>query len=381
MIHRSDFGTLIREPEGQAVSIYMPAHYAIDNAQDKIRFKNFIKEAENQLKNRGMRAPEAARMLEPGIKLLNDSAFWKYQGDGLALFFSGKGFKYFRAPVSFSELVEVDSRFHIRPLLNLFNNDGACFVLAVGQRLTRLLHCTRDSFMDITPEQMPRNISEVLRFDQFQKQRQYRTVGSPGLGKRNTFILHGQAQEKEYDKADILRYFREIDRAVNAVIKEENNPLVLVSMDYLQPIYREINKYSNLLDEGLTENPDDFSEDKIHRQAWAFAESYCRNVRNDAVKKYRELAGTGYSTDNMEDVLIASADGKVGTLFIDLESQQWGKYDAEARKVKLLPADRPGAEDLLDLVTVNTLLHKGIVYGLDKEELKGVQTAAAILRY
>ena len=194
-------------------------------------------------------------------------------------------------------------------------------------------------------------------------------------------MSHGQATGKEYDKVNLLRYFQETDRAVHSLLKEEKAPLILAAVDYLRPIYREANKYGNLVATGIKENPDELSDEKIHRQAWSIIEPYYRKSREDALKRYRELAGTGYSLDNLEDILVASAEGKVSTLFIEMEARPWGKYDSQARKVQTLPANQPGAEDLLDLAVVSTLVQKGTVYGLGKGELPAVHVAAAILRY
>ena len=42
-------------------------------------------------------------------------------------------FRYYQLPLSLEELTVVTSRFHLKPLLALFNEDGQYYILALSQ--------------------------------------------------------------------------------------------------------------------------------------------------------------------------------------------------------------------------------------------------------
>ena len=137
-LSRDDLSALVEGPQQMGVSIYMPTHRTGDTEQDPIRLKNLLREAESQLVAYGISASDAGELLEPAERLLLDSHFWQHQDDGLVIFMSHGIFRCYQLPYSFQELAVVAERFHIKPLLPLFSEDGAFYVLAVSQNQIRL---------------------------------------------------------------------------------------------------------------------------------------------------------------------------------------------------------------------------------------------------
>jgi len=83
----------------------MPTHRAgRGTEQDPIRFKNLLREAEERLRAKGLRAPEVQELLKESRRLLQDRGFWQRQSDGLATFFSIDTLHFFRLPMVFKEL-------------------------------------------------------------------------------------------------------------------------------------------------------------------------------------------------------------------------------------------------------------------------------------
>ncbi|MEY4520414.1 MAG: hypothetical protein RLZZ499_3014, partial [Cyanobacteriota bacterium] len=52
--------------------------------QDPIRFKNLLRQAEEQLIDRGLRGQDAKDLLQ-SVQALDDYEFWQHQSDGLAV--------------------------------------------------------------------------------------------------------------------------------------------------------------------------------------------------------------------------------------------------------------------------------------------------------
>jgi len=358
------------------VSIYMPTHRTGDIEQDPIRLKNLLREAAGQLVDYGISMSDAGGLLEPAEQLLPDSHFWQHQGDGLAIFISPGIFRYYRLPCSFQELVVVTERFHIKPLLLLFSEDGIFYILAVSQNQVRLLQCTRYHVRELTPESVPSNLAEALKYDQPEKQHQFHTTGPGGL-----IISHGHGVSKDYDKVSILRYFQQVDRGLHEVLREEHSPLIVAAVDYLHPIYREANTYHYLLDEGIKGNPDGLSEEALQEQAWAIVQPYFERGRTEALERYREAITKGLATNNLKQAVQAAYDGRVSTLFVATGVQQWGQFDPEHRKIRLYKERKPGVQDLLDFATANTLTKGGNVYAVEPEQVPGETSVAALFRY
>ncbi len=375
-LSNEELGLLMQTTGDPAVSIYIPTQRTGDIEQNQIRLKNMLREAEKQLLEYGLRTPDAESLLEPAQQLLPDLPFWRYQADGLAIFISPDIFRQYRLPRTFRELAVVAERFHVKPLIPLFSEDGVFYVLAVSQNQARLLQCTRYNVQDITPAEVPSGREEAMEYDDPEKQHQFHTTGPGGAT-----IFHGHGAPKDHDKDNILRYFHRVERGVQEVLSDEHAPLVIAGVDYLHPIYREASKYRYLLDEGIEGNPDDLSDEELQERAWQLVQPYFERGRAEAVEGYSGALAKGLATNDMKQAALAAYDGRVATLFVATGVHQWGKLDEESRKILLYDDRKPGLEDLLDFATVHTLAKGGIVYSLDPEEVPGETAIAAVLRY
>jgi hypothetical protein len=129
-----------------SVSLFMPTHRdSTETRQDRIRFKNLLREAAERLRAIGLRSPEAAAILALAGQLQYDSALWRHQSDGLAAFLGRETSRIYRLPLNFDELAVAAARFYVKPLLPLFTGGGHFFVLALSQGQVRLLEATRYS--------------------------------------------------------------------------------------------------------------------------------------------------------------------------------------------------------------------------------------------
>ena len=87
LLNKDEIGSLIDERGDLCVSMYLPTHrLGPETQQDPIRLKNLLKQAEERLRNNGLRRADADNILGPARRLLNDRVFWQHQGDGLAVF-------------------------------------------------------------------------------------------------------------------------------------------------------------------------------------------------------------------------------------------------------------------------------------------------------
>ncbi|HET9222061.1 MAG TPA: hypothetical protein VFO07_06135, partial [Roseiflexaceae bacterium] len=200
---------------------------------------------------------------------VEDRSFWEHQSNGLAIFATPALFRVYWLPLAFEELLVVDERLHVGPLLPLFTGDGQFYVLALSLKGVRLLQGTHYSVRPIALSDVPTSLQDALKYDEFSKQAQFHP-GVPGRGGARGVIFHGHgARDERVAKEEILRYFQLVDHGVRTALHEERAPLLLAGVVYLLPIYRAANHYAQLVDEGILANPDDLQPADLHARAWA----------------------------------------------------------------------------------------------------------------
>jgi hypothetical protein len=382
-----EFKTLVEQAQFPCISLYMPAQKAGSEVrQNPIRFKNLIKAAEQRLEELGMRSTEVLNLLQPAREL-DKNDFWEHQEEGLVIFISPNQFHYYCVPIALPELVVVGEEFHLKPLLNLINNDGKFYILALSQQNVKLYQCSHYDINEIQVENMPENLEAALLEDALQKGVQHRIATGKG-GTVNPFrhpgSFHGQGSpDQDKHQEDILQFCYAIDRALHAKIKDETAPLILAGVEYLFPLYREANSYAHLLDVGINGNQEITKLQELRDQAWEIVEPLFHQQEEEAIELFQQLAGEGTNkaTYELKEIVPAAYYHRVDTLFVPLGKQVWGKLDPENMSLDLHPEPEPDDEDVLDLATIHTLLNGGKVYTLEPEKMPNGSTLAAIFRY
>ena len=366
---------------GSCVSIFLPTHSkGGDTQQDPIRLKNLLKDAEEKLTQKGMKSASAKALLRPAQDLVSDTRFWSHQSHGLAIFVSPERFIMHSAPFNFDELVVVASRFHTKPLLPILSGDGRFYVLALSQNQVRLLQGTRFSMDEVDLETVPKSLTEALQHDETEKQLKWHAQRQTPSGGR-TGIFHGHGGGIDNSKDDILRFLRTVDKGLRDTIGGNGAPLVLAAVEFLIPIYKEANTYSNLLERGIAGNPEGVSSEELHSQAWEIVEPFFNQAQQRAVERYYSLAGTGRTDQHLDSVIRAAYSGQVDTLFVPIGVQRWGRFDPEDLSVHVHDEPEPGDEDLLDFAAIQTILNSGTVYAVEPENVPDSRYVAATLRY
>jgi hypothetical protein len=377
VLTRDSLNLLMAVHKGPCVSVFMPMHRSgSETQQDPIRLKNLIREAEGHLIARGLRTPEAKELLEPAERLLRDGLFRQHQSDGLAMFLSPEVFRYYLLPFVFKELVIVTDRFHIRPLLPLLSGDGRYYILALSQNKIRLLQGTRYSVNEVSLADVPENLAETLRDDDSWKDLQMHSALS-GKGTLSA-ITHGEEVDS---KENIRRYFRRIDKGLHELLRNERAPLVLAGVDYLHPIYKEVNSYPHLMDEGIAGNPERLSAGELHELTWTIVKPCFQKAQQEAVNRYKEFASSGQASNGVRKIIPAAYHGRIELLFVIPDLQQWGTFDPGTDEIHLHKKEKTGDEDLLEYAAIRTLLNGGTVYMVGAEKMPDTDPLAAVFRY
>ncbi|MEQ8789631.1 MAG: hypothetical protein RIC55_25270 [Pirellulaceae bacterium] len=378
----NQFRELMDVRGGPCVSVYLPTHPAGPDAeQDMVRLKNLLRQAEEELADGWLRAPEARDLLAAARQLPVDAAYWADRSQGLAIFAAKDVFRSWRLPVAFDEYVLVNERFQLKPLLPVVSAADRYLVLALSQNDVRLLEGTRRGLTPIEVPDMPHDIEQALNYSEVPRGSQVHSAARAAGRNKQAAVFHGQGGEPETHKLDLTAYLRMVDAALAPVLRDERAPLLLAGVDYLMPIYREVNRYPHLVDRELTGNFDYQSDFEIHQRAWSIVEPLFLGDRRKAADRYCNLAGTGKTFDDIRQVVPAAEQGRIDTLFVDRRGHEWGRCDAGALAAEVHESRRDGDDDLLDRAAVETLLNRGTVYAVQRDEVPSRTGVAALLRY
>ncbi len=382
LLTRQDLTELMNKRDDCCVSIYLPTWRAgAETLQGRIRLKNLCAQAETLLIEAGMRAVEARDMLQPLEDLVDDHYFWQQQRDGLAIFLSTDHYIYYQVPLQLDEFVQVNSRFYLKPLLPLLTYDGLYYVLALSLNQVRFLQCTRASVAELEVDDIPHSLAEAMQYDDPHRQLQYHTNTLKGTEGKAVAMYHGHGLGEEDSKESILRYFRLIDHGLHPVLREEKAPLILAGVEYLFPIYQEVNTYNYLTEKGLPGNPEEISAEDLQTRTWPMVEHYFHKAEQEALTYYGPLMGTGRTTQDIAEAAPAAHNGRVEILFLADGLEQWGRFDPEINQVLLHQQAEPGDEELYDFTAMQTIMNGGSVYIIDADKIPEGKPMAALLRY
>ncbi|HUX04463.1 MAG TPA: hypothetical protein VMV53_06095 [Acidimicrobiales bacterium] len=372
----ADAARLAAENEGPRVSIFLPTERRGDKTrQAAIRLRNLLADAQRQLRDAGMSTRAIDDLLAPEHALALDDDFWQHQSDGLALFAAPGLHLHYRVPLHLVEEATVARGFRVRPLAPLLSGDGRFFIMALSQNEVRVYEATRLTIGELDTSAIVKSMADALAMEESERQLQYHSSGS------GTVHFHGHGAGEEIDKGAVERYLRVVDRGLREALDGSTEPLVLASVDYYQPIFRSMTRYPNVWDQAITGAPERWRPEELHEMAWTIMAPHFAGEGTAALARYRQGAGTGATTTDLDEIVLGAREGRVDTLLVTTGAPVWGRVDEEARRVMVDETRSADDEDVIDRALLETLSHGGSVVSLEPSELATGSAAAALLRY
>lgn len=363
------------------VTIYMPTHASgkeVNEKQDIILFKSMLQKTQKILEEKQVPAATIGMLLQPGYALLRDDSFWLQQQQGLACFITMDSFRFLRVPVEVKEEVYCNNSFMLAPLLPVITSDEQFYLLVFSKHRAQLYLADAFGIQPVEVEGMPDGMEDVIHFEEKGNQMLFRT-GSSGAGEGANY--HGMNSNPDH-KTNIALYLEEVDRTLRKeVLSDKHIPLMLASVDYLQPIFRKVSRYQHITDEALTGNYEHENIQEIYRQAKEKMQPYFEQLLQQAIEQYNNGSASALTSSIPDDVIPAAYYGQVDNLFIQKGGHLWGTFDATANKLEVHDNPQPGDECLLNNAIVQTILHNGNVFLVEKEKMPAESQMAASLRY
>ncbi|HNP17167.1 MAG TPA: hypothetical protein PKL31_01930 [Fulvivirga sp.] len=383
LITKKEIAELSNINKDNSISIFIPTHRGgkkVLQGEDKLALKNQIKKVNSKLTKIGLQAEAINKLMAPVQQLMDDTAFWREQSDGLAIFVADGFFKYYTLPVYFKEFNYVSNSFYLKPLMPMFVGDGDFYLLMLERSNVKLYECTQHSFTEISIEEcIPETKQDRVGFDFEQKNLQFRT-GQTGTGQ---VMYHGQEAATGKRDNEIKKYLRAINDGLAPILKGENIPMLVAAQRPIFDIYNEVNTYPNLMGENLNINFGDTSIYDAHELAWERMAPVFDQKRKDKIALFLDEEGTGKTAIGIDKIIPAAINGRIDALFCENKSDIFGSYKEDKEAISVTQSEEnEDTISLMNVAVIKTFLNGGEVYLLDKEEMPNPNSRInALFRY
>ena len=389
---------LLGAGEGPKVSIYFPTHRSgPETTQDAGKLAKALDDAKEKLVETGLSRNAADTMLERARRTVDKDTFWQQSRDGLACFVGEETTRFVRLDGECPTLTVVADDFHLRPLLLAAARDGEFYVLSITRDNVSLFRGDSERLQEVEPEGMITGIEDVTWKTDFEDAAGFHPdgtgggmpgggfdAGRGGGGQDGAPRYHALGRSPEdYDDVEFEKFLHQVAKAVDAELVHSDAPLLLIADSRTVGWYRKQASYRFLIEDDIQKNPQDFSLDRMHEAAWEKVRPHLNKSRDEALERLEARLGSGDepASNELSTLVEASQDGRIDTLFMARHQgeRDWGTYDAENRSLEY--GEGPGAQDLVNLVAVNTMRNGGIVAVMPEAKAGELGQAAAIMRY
>lgn len=364
------------------ISVYLKTHSyggEKNEQKDTIVFKNILQQLTYQLRQNGVEQDRIERLLKPGYELVRNNQFWFELNKGLAVFISDNEFKYMKLPFEPKEEILFNSSYYLAPLIPLLTGYDYFYLMVLSKKSAKLFRADQFGMAFIPIEEMPNGVNDVVRLEEKEDQKLFRT-DTAGAGQGANF--HGMGGGKPDEKKNIEIYFDEVDESAwRAVLNKENVPLLLAGVEYLIPIYKSVAEYKNVWPEYLTGSYEHEDPNIIYRDALEKMEPYFRQRHDKALEMFGNNSANEMTSSIPSDVIPAAYYSRVWHLFIEKDQHIWGKFDEVNNQLTIHEERQEGDECLIDKAIIKTILNGGEVHLLEKERMPAQSKIAGLMRY
>ncbi len=382
LLKKEQFEKLAAAHSAHCYSIFLPTRRygeEVLKGEDAIRFKRLLSKVRDSFQEHGVAPRQVEKLLEPARALLDDGGFWRNLSDGLAVFGSEGAFHYFTLPLPFRADHYIGDHFFVKPLIPLFNGDGRFFILQLTLHGASMYEGTRHTVSEVYIEDLtPARLEEVVGYDFEEKSLQFRTQEGGKGGAQ--FHGHGGADNKHKD--EVLQYCRAVDKGLMQMLHDEDAPLVVSSVDYVFPLYKEVSRYRNILDKNLSPQADPGDLTLLHERAWERVAPGFDAKRDQKAGQYQDLSATSKTSYDPDEIVPAAVNGRIDTLFLREDRELYGLYVPAEQELERQEEKTLANASLGNLAAVHTLRQGGDVFLMRAEDMPDADTDMnALFRY
>ena len=331
-----------------------------------VRLKNAVRTVEKKLRDRGEKPDAIESLLEPVhdlVRTAEDAGIWS---NALILFRSPDVFRHFLLYQRAPEVETVEERFQVRALLSSITREQSFHVLCLSRRHIRLLDCTQHRVQPETTGGIPQDMRVWLNTRQPDHDLQDRSAAGPSVGSMKG-VTFGTGTDREREDRYLLHFFKEVDRGVNALLRNDAARLMLAGVESEIALYRRVNSYPRLFEKAVLGSPDGLPDQELHKRAMEVVMQSPSEPLESALRDFEKYRDTRRVISDAHEAVKAAWEGRVEDLFISEGSTVRGTGD--------------GDEDLLNAAALETVKHGGRAFALDSKDMPTPSEVVAVLRF
>lgn len=375
---------LLENKEKPCVSLYLPAAVkAADTIQPPIRLKNLLARAWAEMvrKYPDAQKPMSKVFQEAGV-LVDNKIFWLHEKIGFALFMAPGVFRHYSVYIPLKDRWTVGSAFNIKPLLPLFTDKTRYYLLALSQKLVRLYEISDGRINERELPNVIQSIEELAKYEVREKQLQLYAMPTGGFGHRSG-VAHGHATDidgKEMKKR-VSEFVKTVISGIEQYLQADHTPVLLCAEPFMQHLVTDSNPSFNLMKESVSVNPTRLEPEQILPKASQIMDREIAMQTKRTLDRLAALMDTGWTIQNVEQIIPRAEEGRIDILFIDPDESVWGYWNRDGGLIQVHEQPAENDQDLSDIAVLQTLLHGGQVYAVPRGAIEGGSPMAAILRY
>ena len=361
------------------VTILLPPYRPQEQAKSAATMlRSYCQDAERQLTARQVPRSEVTDLIEP-LQVLGAIADFKTTSHwGRAIFRSTEVFTMLEGIEGVKPGVTVGARFQLRSVLADLNLPAYFLLLKLSQKSVELWRCAGRRAKPVElPKGVPRTLDEALAFKPPDHDLENRSSAGSSTGSMAA-VRFGTGSERERAQRYVADFFKAVDRGIRELVHAGETPLVLAGVDEDTGLYRLVTSYPRVLGEsihGSANSP--FSTDELLERAYAIVRSDSTERTGAALLDLKERMAPARFSTNLDAILSAASDGRVGWLYINQDARALGVFGGVSEQ----PASDWGEEDLLNVAAVETLRHGGLAFSLPPDKMPDAASVLAVFRY
>ncbi len=258
-------------------------------------------------------------------------------------------------------VVLAGERFDLRTILAVMDAQQDFYILALSQKRTRLIKCTRTTSEEVPfPAGFAAGLADAMQAEPDS------TKDTRAPGGTSEHLLH---------------FFMNLDKAVNAILKNGSASLIPVGVDHEVALYRRVNHYAHLVEPGVHGSPDAIESGELQRRAMETLDQRAQRPGMEVPSDFDKRVGTGHASVHIQEIIAAAYEGRASNIFFQPAATYMGTYDAVRQVVKRTddPLDSP--TDLIEAAAWRILSQGGEAKLLPASAMPNGVPVCAVFRY
>lgn len=361
------------------ITFSLPLQQAPNTSRmDYVRLKSMIRQSDQKLQEEWPELPQPQRreLIDSLEQVASESAQWGGEGGTLVVLRSPGVFRAFELKQHIKENTSVGEYFRIFPMLQALQSaEQRFYILALSQNHVRLLRCTAEGAQEVElPVNVPASFEEWL------------TTRSPTAApNRQDDYLPEHAStgafnsnsDRDNENQHIANWFRAINKAVFDLLRDDTAPMILCGVEYIRAIYRGVNQYPHLTQEGVQGSPEGLKGGEMHARALELAKQFFMQPARKAAELWESIGGTQRVSSRLPDIVKAAFEARIAHLLCADGAQAMGVFDRSTLEMKVQGRE----DDLVNATALRTIAFGGDVFVLSRDEMPGEGEMNAIFRF